>query len=271
VLSLVEPLDPRPIGLTRIVVGLAAVVRAFVALPVLLELTQPRFIKAPLLDWMPPVTVPLVWSIVLVWVLSAVLFALGWRVGLTGPVLLACLVVVLIIDLQTYSNHVYLMAWLVLLLVVADAGAGRSISAPTRQVARWTVLLVVLQISIVYLFSGFTKLNDDFLSGRVLAGVLRGGLVPFPDALRTPAVLIPVSVVTVLVEVFLAFGLWVPRFRRLAFVLGIGLHAGITLLISDTGELLVFSLLMVATYPLFAQVSPPANTSGGGQVTEATA
>lgn len=248
---LTSTIDSRPLGLARIVVGGAALIRLIVATRVLGSLTRPEILHAPYLDWLPRPSVPVVAGILIVWAVSGLLFTLGWRVSLSGPALLMAISLTLAIDLQAYSNHLYLMAWLVLLMVLADAGAGLSIGNPDRTIVRWPVILIMIQISLVYGFSALTKLGTDFLSGRVLAGVIGGGLLPLPEMLRIPEFLSPLAALAVLVEVFLALFLWVHRFRPAAFVLGFGLHASITLFMASTLELLVFSLLMLAVYPLF--------------------
>lgn len=252
--GLVHPIDPRPLGVTRIVVGLAGVIRSLVALPVLLRLAEPGILHAPVIGWIPAPTPELAFILVGMWLISAALFAVGWRVHISGPVLFGCLVFMLALDLQTYSNHLYLMAWMVLLLIVADAGSGLSVSRRNSPVPFWPVVLIMIQVSVVYGFSAITKLNDEFLTGRVLAGVLHGGVISFPETLRTPRFLGTIAVATVLVEAFLALALWSRRLRTIGFVLGFGLHASIPLLMADSFELLVFSLLMVSTYPLFARV-----------------
>lgn len=248
---LTSDISARPLGLARIIVGAAALIRLVVAAGVLSRLTDPETLRTPYVDWFPEPTTVLVVVILTVWGVAGVLFMLGWKVTLSGSALLAAIAMTLAIDMQAYSNHLYLMAWLVLLMVIADAGAGFSVIGADRAVVRWPVLLIMVQASIVYGFSALTKLNDSFLSGEVLAGVLSGGLVPLPDSLRIPAFLAPLAGVVVIVEVFLALFLWMRRFRPAAFVLGLGLHLGITLLMTDSLELLVFSLEMLALYPLF--------------------
>jgi hypothetical protein len=254
--TLIDPLDPRPLGLTRILVGAAALAKAVILIPLLAELTTPGILTVPVFDWMPPPTPALAWSLLAVWLIAGALFTLGVWVPASGPLLLVCVVTPLVLDSQTYSNHLYLMAWLVILLVIADSGAGRAVIGRDRPVANWTVLLIALQISLVYFFSAINKLNPEFLSGEVLAGSLSGGLVPFPESLRTPRFLAPLAIGAIMAESFLAFGLWSPRLRRLAFAVGVVLHASITLLMADTMELAVFSALMLSTYPLFGQVAP---------------
>jgi hypothetical protein len=94
-------------------------------------------------------------------------------------------------------------------------------------------------------------MDETFLSGSVLAGYLGTGLLPFPEALRTPAFLGPVAALALFVELFIAVFIWRPRFRPTAFVLGFGLHLSIILFMADTLKLVVFALVMLALYPLF--------------------
>jgi len=248
---LLSEINPRPLGLARIIVGVAAVIRSIVAWPVLTGLTDPNVLRTPFADWLPDPSMPLVIGIVMVWFLSAVAFSLGWRVAIAGPILLGSIVVAISLDQQAYSNHLYLMAWLVLLMTLADAGARLAITKRDRPVVRWPVLLIMLQASLVYGFSALTKLNDSWFSGEALAGVLVGGVVPIPEALRTPTVLSVVAAIVIVVELFIAIMIWHYRFRPAAFMFGLGLHVSITLLMASTGDLLVFSLEMLALYPLF--------------------
>lgn len=243
--------SPRPLGLARIVVGIAALIRTYVAWRILIRLTDDHVLRAPYFDWLPDPSVTVAVAIVVVWAISAVLFMLGWRVGLTGPLLLASIVAYLAIDQQTYSNHLYLMAWLVFLMTLADAGAGLTVQRADRPIARWGALLIMMQLSIVYGFAGLTKINRDFLSGEVLAGVLNGGLVSFPETLRNPRFLSILSGLVIIVEIGIALLIWRRRFRPWVFLTGLGLHVSITLVMSATLELLVFSLEMLALYPLF--------------------
>jgi hypothetical protein len=254
--ALTTEIDARPVGLARIIIGVAALIRAFVAWRVLYRLTDPEVLRAPVAPWLPEPDLPLVISIIAGWVISAILFTLGWRVSITGPVLLGAIVVTLSLDQQAYSNHLYLMAWLVLLLTLASAGSGVNIRRSDSPVVRWPVLLLMIQLSIVYGFSALTKFNESFFSGEVLAGTLGYGLLPFPDSFRTPFLLSVTAAAVVFVELFIAIFIWRRRFRPAAFLVGLGLHVSITLLMSGTLELLVFSLQMLALYPLFLSRDP---------------
>lgn len=246
-----DRIDSRPLGLARIVVGVAALIRCFMALPVLLALTEPETLRVPYAGWIPDPTIPLVVSLVTLWALSAILFTIGWKVTLTGTTLLLSIVFVLGIDEQTYGNHLYLMAWLVLLLTLAGAGSGLNIHRRDVPVVRWPVLLLMIQLSIVYGFSAITKFNESFLTGQVLGENLGIGLMPFPDAWRTSSLLSVIAALALFAELFIAVFIWRRRFRPAAFVLGLGLHASISLFMAPTMDLVVFSLEMLALYPVF--------------------
>jgi len=143
------------------------------------------------------------------------------------------------------------MLWLVGLMVLADAGAGMSIRGADRPVVRWPLLLLKFQLSVVYVFAALTKINDDFLSGEILAGSLGTGIVPFPESLRTPVFLSILAGIAVIVEFAVGTLIWHRRYRFLAFALGLGFHLAIPLSMQPTAELVVFSLEMLALYPLF--------------------
>lgn len=248
---LFDEIESRPLGLARLIIGAAALIRLWAAVPELLALTDPKVLLFPYADWAPVPSTPLVLGILVLWAVSALLFTFGWRVGLTGTALTLAIGTALAIDQQTYANHLYLMAWLVLLLTLAGAGSGLNVRRTDRPVVFWPVMLLMTQLSIVYAFSAVTKLNEAFLSGSVLAGYMGTGVLPFPEALRTPWILGPLAALALFVELFVAFFIWRPRFRPAAFVLGFLLHLAIALSLADTLKLVVFALEMLALYPLF--------------------
>ena len=242
---------PRPLGLTRIIVGVAAVIRGIVAWDILTRFDTPLVVRMPVVGWLPAPGGFASFLVVAVWLTAAVALTFGWRVTMSGTVLGASIAAYLFADYQTYSNHLYLMLLLVILLVIADSGAALTPKRSDRTVVTWPITLIKLQISLVYVFAAITKLNEDFLTGRVLASTVDGGIFELPDALRTPDFLTIVAVGAVVNELFVAIFLWRPRFRGAAIVLGGGLHVTIAMLIAPVAELAVFSLLMLSTYPLF--------------------
>lgn len=246
----------RPVGLTRIIVGIAALIRGIVAWDILTRFRTPLTVQMPVVDWLPSPSSFAALAIVAVWIAAAAAFTFGWHTMVSGPALAAAIAAYLFLDHQTYSNHLYLMLLLVILLFVANSGAALSIEHSNRQVATWPITLIKVQISIVYLFTAITKLNSDFLTGRVLAGTARDGVVDLPEFIRTPRLLAIMAVAVVATELYLAIFLWRPAFRPAAIVLGFGLHVAIPLLLTPFAELAVFSLLMFATYPLFLDSAP---------------
>lgn len=70
--------------------------------------------------------------------------------------------------------------------------------------------------------------------------------------LLSPASMVAASIYTVVVELFLPFGLWWRRTRGLCIALGLALH----LTIAVTLEIYAFSIVMLASYLLFLDRRP---------------
>jgi len=236
------------VKLARIAVGSLAAVEAIATAPVLRLINDPTIIRVPILPLLPRVTGSAVPVFVLLWAGAAVAFAAGFMTRTTGSVLLLVLGYILLLDQQTYSNHLYLLALLTGILTFVT-------HAPD---AAW---IMKAQITIVYLFAGVSKINPAFISGIVIAGALKPatpGSVAIPDAWRVPAFLVPVALATIATELWLAQALWSAKWRRTAAVIGAGLHGGTVLLMTNVQPLIVFGAACLATYPLFfaAEESP---------------
>ena len=54
------------------------------------------------------------------WILAALAFALGWKSRVAGAALVMVTGYTLILDHQTYSNHLYLLFLTILLLTIAE-------------------------------------------------------------------------------------------------------------------------------------------------------
>lgn len=229
-----------PVDTARRMVALAALLKAGVLAPVLFELGNPDVLRIPVIDWMPVLSSGVLRSLLVVWIVTAAAFLAGWRTRATGLVLTAVLFLVALGDAQLYSNHLYLLGTLVGLLTAAEA----------RWVAR-PILLLRLQTSIVYGFAAITKLNLLYVSGGVFRSVLgTDSLLPFPESLRTVHVLAPLAMVSIIVELLLATGFWLPRWRVATALLGVVFHLGIILFMLTPLDLTVFALLMFALYVL---------------------
>lgn len=229
------------IATVRTIVGCLAALRAAGAWRVLQPLTRDAHLKAPWHDWLPSPSMPTIAVMVCVWLLTAVLFAIGIRTRMSGPALVLAILATSSLDQQAYSNHLYLMVIMVALLALASPTTGR---APA-----WPVTVLKLQITVVYLFAAFTKLNQSWLSGQILRRFIGAGLIDPPGLLLSGPWL---AVLVVAVELVIAVGLWSNSLRRPAITLGVLMHLAIPLTMSATLQLSVFSGLMVASYVLFA-------------------
>jgi predicted DCC family thiol-disulfide oxidoreductase YuxK len=255
----------RPVALTRIGVGFAVLLELANTGPALLRLTEPGIIAVPYLQWVPRIGLALAWVIIAVWLLSVLAFTLGWRARIAGAALTVTLAVVLLMDQQLYSNHLYLMAVVCGLLTIADSSAAISLDAiragERLAIPAWPVWLLRTQVSMVYAFTALAKLNPDFLSGSVVASYLRRtGPLAVPESWRTFEPMFVLSLLAIAAEAFLVVALWRGRWRPAGYVIGLGLHAFITLWLDPPFQLLAFSLLMLSLYLLFLPSAPRAQT-----------
>ena len=248
--------DARPVAGTRILVGVALLLKLVGSAQILGRLVQADTIKLPVLSWLPPPTPTVATLLLVLWGSAGICFLLGWRTRAAGALLTFVLAVQLALDRQTYSNHVYLLALVVALLTLADAGAAWSLDArggPRRSVPAWPVFLLQAQASIVYFFAAVSKLTPDFLSGLALAPFVpvQAGvaLIGLP---ATATLVLLLSWAAIPAELILAVYLWSPRHRRRVALLGICLHIGmVALLYRMRLDLAVFAMVMWGLYILF--------------------
>jgi hypothetical protein len=250
--------DPRPLALLRIVVGLNALLCGVETWSNFSAIVRPEGLRIPFAPFLAPLPADWFMPFMVVWFALAALLTLGCWTKTAGAVLASQMAYVLLVDQQTYSNHLYLLTLEVVFLVLGNAGACWSVDAWRRGLTEsapvWPITLWKIQISIVYVFAAAAKVNPGFLSGEVLAIYWpTEGTLSFLRPLREPMVLIPMAWMSVGVELFLALALWSRALRRLAVVLGIGLHLGMILLVSqkDPTGIVVFALATLPPYLLF--------------------
>ena len=226
-----------------------------------MQLDDPGIIRAPILPWTPAVTDGLAWILIGLWAGTAVAVLVGWRTRRAGAALCVTLASVLLLDQQLFSNHLYLMALLSGILVIADSGAALSLDARRAgerdDVSRWPVWLLQFQVSAVYLFASLAKVNPDFLSGTTVATSLRRvGPLAIPDAWRSMEPMLILAVLAVCAEGFVALAIWSPRWRPTAFVVALGLHASLAVWFSPTYPLIIFAVAMLPLLVLFLDAAP---------------
>jgi Vitamin K-dependent gamma-carboxylase len=247
-------------GVARVVLGLGGSLEVLsnIASSRLDRVLRPGIIEAPRWDWLPRLSQDggRVFEVALL--LVFVLFTVGWRTRFMGGI--ACLAAsyYLALDQQLYANHVYLLAVLLFLFVLADSGAAVSVDARRgrgrRSVPQWPVFLIKAQLAVVYGFAALSKLNGDWLSGDALAATMvRIGPYDLPAALAHRTVYVPAAIASLLIEGFLAFALLVPRLRRIAAAVGIVFHLSILLTVDRWSPYAItgftaFSLEIFALY-----------------------
>lgn len=172
----------------------------------------------------------------------------------------ACVITyAMLCDRLHYHHNRWALACYVFILSLSPCdrafalGAGDGATGPL-----WAMQLARIQVSIVYLASGGSKLFDpDWRSGAVLlnrmvryahVAVERGVPQGVVDFLQQPSVASLLAKGAITTELFLAFALQSRRLRLVAIFVGIVFHFAIEL----TSAVELFGLTTMAAYLLFA-------------------
>jgi hypothetical protein len=214
----------------------------------------------PYATWVPRPSGEL-WALLL-WVgtVSAVLMSLGVVTRLSTSVTFVVVVGNLLLSETHFRHNRAFLAILLFGLVLLPTGRTRSFDAWWRrrrgrpdlrtEALLWPLVMLRVQVSLVYFASGFSKLVDpDWLGGLVLWDrVVRYQHVIHPapgwavDLLTWRPLFYVVGPLAVVTELFLAIGLWLPRYRLVAIRVAIVFHLAIEL----GARVEVFSLAAIA-------------------------
>jgi hypothetical protein len=236
-----------PLASLRMVLAGASLLQLAEIVPVLEELGDPDLIRTP---YLAHVTALPAWApavLTAVWAGAGLAALLGWRAWAATQTLALVHVATLFYDRQLYSNHFYFLTILSVLLALAqprdrDPGA----------IPAWPLFLMRTQLSSVYLFAGLSKIQPEFLSGRVLQHYMRDTLLPGREQWYRLEVLGWVAVAVAFTEVFLAAGLWIPRVRHATLTTGFLFHVSILVALGPSLGLVIFAVESLGVYPLFA-------------------
>ena len=118
--------------------------------------------------------------------------------------------------------------------------------------------ILQVQISVVFFWTSFAKLNERFMSGAVLMEAFIGP-VSAPEFLLDRRSLVALAVVTVVAEAFFAVGLWLDKVRPVALAGVLVFHLAILAFFRPSLALAAFALAMASGYSLFLRGSwsPP--------------
>ncbi|MCU0685940.1 MAG: HTTM domain-containing protein [Polyangiaceae bacterium] len=142
---------------------------------------------------------------------------------------------------QAFVHH-HTRLLLVTTVLVALMPSGRSLSfdryravtraaregqpPPPERGPLWAQRLLAIQVSLLYFFTAGDKLRPSFLSGdrleQIYAAVYGGP--DFSAWFGYRPLVVASAIATVAIEYALAFGLWVPRWRRVLIPLGVAFH-----------------------------------------------
>jgi Vitamin K-dependent gamma-carboxylase len=236
-----------PLTIARIGIGLVATVKAFELWPLVDRLaSDPRIVPMPLAPWPRPSLAVAHW-LVIMWAGLGLVVAAGAAVPITGTLLAAVVGYVVTLDQQTYSNHLYLLALVSLLLALAHTDRHRETAL---NLLRW-------QLVVVYAFAAASKIDAEFLSGSVIAANLRPAFGGFVET-WIPAALAAAGIIG---EAFVAWSLLRPRWRAAGVIVGVGLHIGFIVAIAQTVAMVAFAVICVAMYPLYWLSPAPRSSS----------
>ena len=239
--------DARPISVTRVLLGLALIlvtVETYVAVAAMSR----GALRYPAAEWLPDPTPAAASGILVVGWVAGVCLVIGLLPEVMAATGAALGFGALLWDQQLYSSHLTLLSVLLVFLAFAQSDRRRGITRSRYQHSGgapfWPQLLMMTQVTALYLFAGLSKAQPVFLSGRPLEEWMW---------LDLPTAAYPLLAwSTVLTEVCLAVALWFRRVRRYAVVVGVILHLSIVfLLVGENAWLAAFALTTLSTYPLF--------------------
>ncbi|HEY8041242.1 MAG TPA: HTTM domain-containing protein [Polyangiaceae bacterium] len=251
--------DTYVLGAVRVALGLLLFANALRAAR---ELKAGYFGDVFHVPMLPEALVPspaVYWGVVVAQVLLAVLVVAGprARAALLASALLGAYV--LMCDRLQFHHNRWALFCVALLLAFAPCDRSFHVGAPagTRVGPLWAARLAQLQLSIIYLSSGGSKLLDpDWRSGRVLLERFRlygqqaldsGIPQRIVDWFSQPEVTSALAKLAIGTELFLAFGLWSRRTRIFALWWGVWFH----LTIEATSRVELFTFVTFAVYALF--------------------
>lgn len=237
--------EPNAVALVRIGLGVATVLNAYEMHELFMRLAAGGMLMPFGSIPVPEPSNSLVWASTALGVVAGLALVFGWRSSFWAFVAVLLNLWLFAWDQQSFSNHRHLTTVLLLLLVFTRSDRRWSLrkegwSHPTP----WPIVLMKVQLSVLYFFAAVAKINPSFLSGIPMDHWVR---LDLPDVLT-----MSMAWGTIVVELFMAFGLWFRRTRALAVIFGVLLHGSIVLLMAEgTLALVSFAAVCVPLYPLF--------------------
>src|SRR5690606_32965118 len=167
-----DRVDARPVAISRVMQGVALMLvslEQFVALSRIAD----GALAYPFFSWAPAPTITLAVAVLTLGWLTGFCLVLGLLPEMMAGAGAGLRLRTLLWDQQLYSSHVTLLTLLLALLSCAESDRrwrvyGRRYECPLVA-PWWPQLLMMTQVSVVYLFAGLSKMQPTFLSGRPLS------------------------------------------------------------------------------------------------------
>ncbi len=256
------PVDPRMLGLYRIVFGLFMVYTFLNYFRI--DLVEKMFVEPMInfsydyLHWlqpMPEIAMHLLLGLLL---LCAIAISLGIFFKWSCRVLAIGYAYIFLIDKSIYNNHIYLFILLALLFSMTDADGCYSLkkrSVRQQLIPRWQVLIFQLQIVIVYFYGGLAKLTKDWLLDcqpvRVLVSQFSDENILGP-LIKSEFAIYVINYGGLIIDLGAPLFLWYKPVRRWGIILFIGFNALNSRIFSDIG---IFPYVMLASLFIFYEVT----------------
>src|SRR6266496_4435182 len=113
--------DARPVAIVRMLVGLAAIGFALEAWVNMGRVLSPQVVDMPYVAWYPILPAAMLPLFIGLWLCAALAFVIGLGTRLCGAILTLSMAYTIFFDQQLYSNHLYLVTLVVLLLTIAES------------------------------------------------------------------------------------------------------------------------------------------------------
>lgn len=245
------PEDGRKLGLFRIIFGICMIFR-------MIEFYRGKFIEQGILapkfhftyegfHWVQPLPNMAMQAILAAMLVSAILLTLGRWMRAACAVLAVGSWYFLFLEKAYFNNHLYLFLLIYILLCFTEADRFFSWNkkpATPREVPRWQVFILQLQVMVVYFYGGVAKLNPDWLfRQQPVRAMLTGG----PFAGNEFAIQF-FSVGGLLIDILAPILLWWKPARRWAIWAFLFFHVTNSINFHDIG---VFPFVMIGALLLY--------------------
>lgn len=184
-------------------------------------------------DWVKPLDATGMYTLFALLTLTAILVTIGLFYRLSIITFFLCFTYVELIDKTTYLNHYYFISVMAFLMILVPANRYFAVDVlrkPALAVTRvpaWTINIFKLQLLLVYLFAGISKLNYDWLIAAMPLKIWlpANSQLPVIGALLSQTwVAYVFSWFGAIFDLFIGFLLLVPATRKPAYFMVIVFH-----------------------------------------------